>query len=563
MRFHLFGLASAPVSPEFCCSPFTALIHDMAVMVVRAGHELVLYGAAGSTAPCTEFVELVSTDTLKHAFTRGQTNPLEMKWENCQDSIEWKEYVTRGTAELRQRYCKGDIALITYGYFQAFVAEEAELHCEIVCGYSGVFTPHKVFPSYAWMHYLYGEMKKCTSGDWFDVVIPHYIDTDRFPCREQKDGYLLFLGRLNVDKGPDIAIDIAVAAGKRIVLAGTDEAGGIPDWLSVRAKPGFVEFVGRVGHEERVKLLAGADALLCPVRWMEAFGMTTIEAFACNTPVISSDWGAFTETIIHGVNGFRCRDKREFVKAVHALPTLHPFACRHDAETRFGLSAVWPRYAAYFLRLQQRIAAGWEEIYDGGWRGTALPHIVRHYCKGETLRGVEVGVARGELSRALLREVPNLHLTMVDSWAVEPAGSRYRTTGDPCGSLTSEQVRKDKQLALANTRLSEDRRTVLPMESAEASEHVQDGSQDFVFIDAGHWYEAVQRDLELWARKVRAGGVLAGHDFGRASVPDNGVQKAVLEFCKDKGLTLQRAADWVWFCVIPEAIEGCADESHS
>jgi hypothetical protein len=53
----------------------------------------------------------------------------------------------------------------------------------------------------------------------------------------------------------------------------------------------------------------------------------------------------------------------------------------------------------------------------------------------------------------------------------------------------------------------------LRMSSEDASKLVPDGSLDFVFIDANHFYPAVKKDLDLWYPKVRPGGVFSGHDY--------------------------------------------------
>eukprot|EP00971_Amphidinium_carterae_P067679 1340279-Amphidinium_carterae.1 len=49
--------------------------------------------------------------------------------------------------------------------------------------------------------------------------------------------------------------------------------------------------------------------------------------------------------------------------------------------------------------------------------------------------------------------------------------------------------------------------------SALAAGTVPDGSLDMVFLDADHTYKGVKQDIELWWRKVRHGGILAGHDY--------------------------------------------------
>jgi len=67
--------------------------------------------------------------------------------------------------------------------------------------------------------------------------------------------------------------------------------------------------------------------------------------------------------------------------------------------------------------------------------------------------------------------------------------------------------------------------TPLRMDSEQASKQFEDNSCDVVFIDMGHSYEEVKRDIELWLPKVKTGGIIAGHDY--PSWP--GVKKAVDE----------------------------------
>jgi cephalosporin hydroxylase len=68
--------------------------------------------------------------------------------------------------------------------------------------------------------------------------------------------------------------------------------------------------------------------------------------------------------------------------------------------------------------------------------------------------------------------------------------------------------------------------------SLEAAALYEDGSLDFVFIDADHSYESVKADIAAWAPKVRPGGYLAGHDFN-AATPNGGVERAVYEAFPD------------------------------
>jgi hypothetical protein len=77
----------------------------------------------------------------------------------------------------------------------------------------------------------------------------------------------------------------------------------------------------------------------------------------------------------------------------------------------------------------------------------------------------------------------------------------------------------------------------LKMPSEQAASLFEDGTLDFVFLDADHSYEAVRRDLEAWFPKVKRRGILGGHDYLHADFP--GVRRAADEFFMEQELPLQ------------------------
>ena len=69
--------------------------------------------------------------------------------------------------------------------------------------------------------------------------------------------------------------------------------------------------------------------------------------------------------------------------------------------------------------------------------------------------------------------------------------------------------------------------TVHKSDSAAAAGLFPDASLEFVFIDAGHSYEDVKKDIAAWRPKMKPGRLFAGHDYNQHNFP--GVVQAVNE----------------------------------
>lgn len=167
--------------------------------------------------------------------------------------------------------------------------------------------------------------------------------------------------------------------------------------------------------------------------------------------------------------------------------------------------------------------------------------------------GVEVGVQRGHFSEHLLRHWHGMHLISVDPWATDEADNYVDIANvsqpehDACYQETVER------LAQFGPRSS-----IWWATSVEAAKLIPDYSMDFVYIDARHDFASVMEDLEAWHRKVRPGGIFAGHDYvdGEGQAGIFGVKSAVDTFFGDLGLPVHvtlHETDWPsWIVAIPQ-----------
>jgi glycosyltransferase involved in cell wall biosynthesis len=181
-------------------------------------------------------------------------------------------------------------------------------------------------------------------------VVHNPIDCAEWPFRADKDDFLLWIGRMSPDKGPDRAITAAREAGVPLVLAGPVQPGQ-EAYFAENVEPALgdgVEYVGEADAERKRDLYGGARALLMPIRWPEPFGLVMVEALACGTPVIAFPEGSAPEVVEDGRTGFVVADEHAMAEAVGRLGEIDPAACRETCERRFGVPAVVAAYEAVY-----------------------------------------------------------------------------------------------------------------------------------------------------------------------------------------------------------------------
>ncbi|HLN36305.1 MAG TPA: glycosyltransferase [Xanthobacteraceae bacterium] len=196
-------------------------------------------------------------------------------------------------------------------------------------------------------------------GAW--RAIPNFVDTDfyDFKSRVPDDAPLVFLSRVEREKGAHWAIEIAKNTGRRLLIAGNyADAGHQRQYWDHMIRPELgnngIEYVGAVGDEVKRQLLGSAAAMVVPIQWDEPFGIVFAEALACGTPVITCPRGAAPEIVRDGIDGFLIQDVSEGCRAVHRLGTIDRRKCRERAVQAFSVAAVVPQYEALYKELLQR-----------------------------------------------------------------------------------------------------------------------------------------------------------------------------------------------------------------
>jgi glycosyltransferase involved in cell wall biosynthesis len=163
------------------------------------------------------------------------------------------------------------------------------------------------------------------------------INLRDYPFSNKSEDYLLYAGRIVPEKGVKEAIQVAKQTNHRLLIIGPvykDKGGYFEQYI----KPFLDDQILYLGYMDQKQLptyYQKAKALLTPVQWEEPFGLTTIEAMASGTPVISFRRGAAPEIIASGKTGSVVDTTAEMIDAVHKIKKINRKDCRDHVKNNF------------------------------------------------------------------------------------------------------------------------------------------------------------------------------------------------------------------------------------
>lgn len=187
----------------------------------------------------------------------------------------------------------------------------------------------------------------------YAATIYNGLDFSNYPFSPSPDSYLLFVGRICLEKGVHIAIEVAQYLDLPLIIAAKlEEAdlGYFKQYIEPRLSE-TVRWIGEVTEAERNKLMAKALCLLHPITWAEPFGLTMIEAMACGCPVIAMKLGSVPELIANGKTGFIVSDIDEMISAVLNLDKINRQFCRDHARKNFNQDRMVTSYIKVYNKI--------------------------------------------------------------------------------------------------------------------------------------------------------------------------------------------------------------------
>lgn len=351
---HLVGIFHTIHSLAYSHCAFTGKALRFSKMMQMQGYSVVEYANGGSESEAHEKVVMLTPDELY-----AMTGPRDKKSFYADlasvATPHHTEFERRLVEAMKQRVKPKDIICHPFGHAHSRLLQDfpSNMHVETGIGYNTLVPGTlRIFESYAWRHYHAG--KDGRDGSNYEWVIPNYFDINDWRPKFEPGEYYAFLGRISPCKGLNTILEIArhlPENGPKIILHGQGDA-------SPWAHPN-IEYRGPISGAQRSEFLRNAICSLMPTEFIEPFGGSGVEGLLCGTPLITTDYGAFTETVKAGFNGFRCKTLADWLDALEHVRQLDRSAIAKAARETYSLEACGKLYDNAFQQIYQ--------LYDRGW----------------------------------------------------------------------------------------------------------------------------------------------------------------------------------------------------
>lgn len=351
---HVLGVAHTVPNEDYLVCAFTAKILLFPDVIQPFGWDVIEYSNEGSASNAREHVVILTQERLRALSQRNsREQPLDADVNNQDLQQEFQRILLE---RIESRTKPGDIVCHVWGpNMEVYDRLKNCHHLEFSVGYTASpGLPFRVFESSAWMHWHYGKAGE-EDGHNYKWVIPSPIDSEIWTFREGHDDYAVFLGRVTARKGITTLVEIA----RRMPdLAIRVYGPGDPSPWAGDA-PANLEFRGTVFGNDRVDVVQRARCMLMPTAFIEPFGFSAVEAQLCGVPVVSTSFGAFHETIIEGVTGYRCHTLADWVEAIQLSKSLDRRQIAASARSRYSKEVAGQRYDWVLRQLQDLSGRGW------------------------------------------------------------------------------------------------------------------------------------------------------------------------------------------------------------
>lgn len=271
--------------------------------------------------------------------------------------------------------------------------EDTALPFAALCTKSVVFTHHdpfnflvkykNLFPKYKHLNWISASfaqragMPKDTN--WVGNIYHGLSEPALTPLRNPANDYIAYLGRIIQPKGVHLAIQAVKKYNRKhldtpikLKIAGKHYAGHKKDtyWqeqIEPHVDGKIIQYVGFIDTPKaKRKFLGNAKALVVPSIFAEPFGLVSIEALACGTPVIALNSGALPEVIDNGKTGYLVQKAlsddtvdelatiERLVETLGKTGAINRATCRQEYESRFTAGQMIDGHLAVYRKLTRQ-----------------------------------------------------------------------------------------------------------------------------------------------------------------------------------------------------------------
>lgn len=315
------------------------VVHLLHTELRKMGHEVVVFGAAGSGPGVTMLADA------------GWTRDLGGSGEQARLGT----YLARVYDQLAgERF---DVIHDHSGFFGVLLALHAgvapvvvhTIHGELLDPFCGFY---KEVESDIRLCAISRSQAATAPNIRFAGVVHNAVELPTGPLSRARERYLIEVARITDAKGQHLAIEVARRSGRKLILAGKVERTGEGErYFEDEIEPHLgraVEYYPNVQGAEKARLTSRAAAGIFPLQWPEPFGLAMVECMVVGTPILALRTGSAPELIEEGVTGFVADDVDGLVAAAARLDQIDPARCAEVARERFS-----PR----------RMAEGYLEVY--------------------------------------------------------------------------------------------------------------------------------------------------------------------------------------------------------
>lgn len=315
-----------------------SVICDLAVGMVRRGHNVLLYCVEGSEVAGVELVMVPTPADASKALVMPGGAPA---------------IPTPGVTEAITAMFRGVEAsrpdVVSQHAFDAPAFEMAEMLPSLHTLHLPPIEPAVVAALRLIPAARLATVSQSCRRDWeaagvqIGLVIPNGV-SDSPVTVDQVEDVVLIAGRISPEKGVDHALRAARLAGVRCRIAGSlYDPGYVVDLVGA-------EVLGSIPRDDLRRAMERSAVTVCAIRWEEPFGLVAAEAQMAGCPVAAYRRGAMPEVIEEGVSGFLATpdDVSDLARAIAKCRMLDRRNVRASAQRRLGLEKMLSAYEAAF-----------------------------------------------------------------------------------------------------------------------------------------------------------------------------------------------------------------------